>query len=170
MQETWVQSWVGKIPWRRERLPPPVFLPEGSHGQRSLVGFSPWGPKLLCQNLSYLVIWSAESRSDIWSHCTLWLLIMITFCSLLPWTRINCVNILEHIYGHTFFCLAVGRRNGYVHRFPRTKCTISFFFFLISWRLITLQYCSGFCHTLTWISLGKCTISMHVYILIPTLL
>ena len=28
------------------------------------------------------------------------------------------------------------------------------FIFLISWRLITLQYCSGFCHTLTWISLG----------------
>ena len=33
----------------------------------------------------------------------------------------------------------------------------SFFFFsfiFISWRLITLQYCSGFCHTLTWISNG----------------
>ena len=29
----------------------------------------------------------------------------------------------------------------------------SFFLILISWRLITLQYCSGFCHTLTWISL-----------------
>ena len=28
------------------------------------------------------------------------------------------------------------------------------YLFLISWRLITLQYCSGFCHTLTWISLG----------------
>ena len=28
------------------------------------------------------------------------------------------------------------------------------FFFLISWRLITLQYCSGFCHTLTRISCG----------------
>ena len=27
-------------------------------------------------------------------------------------------------------------------------------FTLISWRLITLQHCSGFCHTLTWISLG----------------
>ena len=25
----------------------------------------------------------------------------------------------------------------------------NFIFFLISWRLITLQYCSGFCHTLT---------------------
>ena len=27
-----------------------------------------------------------------------------------------------------------------------------FLFIFISWRLITLQYCSGFCHTLTWIS------------------
>ena len=27
-------------------------------------------------------------------------------------------------------------------------------FFLISWRLITSQYCSGFCHTLKWISHG----------------
>ena len=32
----------------------------------------------------------------------------------------------------------------------------NFFFpiIFISWRLITLQYCSGFCHTLTWISHG----------------
>ena len=29
-----------------------------------------------------------------------------------------------------------------------------FFIYFISWRLITLQYCSGFCHTLTWISRG----------------
>ena len=32
-----------------------------------------------------------------------------------------------------------------------------FFFFpfiFISWRLITLQYCSGFCHTFTWINHG----------------
>ena len=27
-------------------------------------------------------------------------------------------------------------------------------FIVISWRLITLQYCSGFCHALTWISHG----------------
>ena len=37
--------WVGKIPWRRERLPNPVFLPGQSHGQRSLAGNSPWGCK-----------------------------------------------------------------------------------------------------------------------------
>ena len=29
-----------------------------------------------------------------------------------------------------------------------------FKFIYFSWRLITLQYCSGFCHTLTWISHG----------------
>ena len=29
-----------------------------------------------------------------------------------------------------------------------------FLFFFISWRLITLQYCSGLCHTLKWISHG----------------
>ena len=34
--------WVGKIPWRRKWQPTPVFLPGKSHGQRSLVGFSPW--------------------------------------------------------------------------------------------------------------------------------
>ena len=33
---------VGKIPWRREWQPTPVFLPGESHGQRSLAGYSPW--------------------------------------------------------------------------------------------------------------------------------
>ena len=30
--------WIRKIPWRREWLPTPVFLPGESHGQRSLAG------------------------------------------------------------------------------------------------------------------------------------
>ena len=38
-------SWVQKIPWRREWLPTPVFLPGEFHGQRSLVGYSPWDCK-----------------------------------------------------------------------------------------------------------------------------
>ena len=37
--------WVGRILWRREWLPTLVFLPGEFHGQRSLVGFSPWGHK-----------------------------------------------------------------------------------------------------------------------------
>ena len=35
--------WAGKIPWTRAWKFTPVFLPEESHGQRSLVGCSPWG-------------------------------------------------------------------------------------------------------------------------------
>ena len=37
--------WVGKIPWRRKWQPTPIFLPEKSHGQRSLMGYRPWGRK-----------------------------------------------------------------------------------------------------------------------------
>ena len=37
--------WIGKIPWRRDWLPTPIFLPGEFHGQRSLVGYSPWGHK-----------------------------------------------------------------------------------------------------------------------------
>ena len=36
---------VGKIPWRRKWQPSPVFLPGESHGQRSPVGYGPWGRK-----------------------------------------------------------------------------------------------------------------------------
>ena len=37
--------WVRKIPWRRKWQPTPVFFPGEFHGQRSLVGYSPWGRK-----------------------------------------------------------------------------------------------------------------------------
>ena len=33
--------WVGKMALRRKWQPTPVFLPGKSHGQRSLVGYSP---------------------------------------------------------------------------------------------------------------------------------
>ena len=37
--------WVIKISWRRKWQSTSVFLPRKSHGQRSLVGYSPWGCK-----------------------------------------------------------------------------------------------------------------------------
>ena len=37
--------WVRKILWRRAWQLPPVFLPGEYRGQRSLVGYSPWGCK-----------------------------------------------------------------------------------------------------------------------------
>ena len=37
MQETLVNSWIGKIPWKTDRLPTPVFLgfPDGSDSKES---------------------------------------------------------------------------------------------------------------------------------------
>ena len=47
MRETGFDPWVGKIPWRRKWQFTPGLLPGKSYGQRSLVGYSPWG----CQEL-----------------------------------------------------------------------------------------------------------------------
>ena len=44
-QEMQVPSMGWKTAWRREWLPTPVLLPGEIHGQRSLVGYSPWGFK-----------------------------------------------------------------------------------------------------------------------------
>ena len=41
-----MDPWVGKIPWRREWQPTPVFWSGESHGQRSLAGYSPRGPRV----------------------------------------------------------------------------------------------------------------------------
>ena len=52
---------VWKIPWRRKWQPAPVLLPGKSHGQRSLVGYSPWGRQ--------------ESGTTEWVNarfCTVW--------------------------------------------------------------------------------------------------
>ena len=59
--------WVGKIPWRRERLPTPVFLPGEFHGQSSLVGYSsPWdhSESDMTERLTLLAI-SSLSLPDI---------------------------------------------------------------------------------------------------------
>ena len=47
MRETGVRSLVREDPWRRKWQPTPVFLPGKSHRRRSLVGYSPRGPKEL---------------------------------------------------------------------------------------------------------------------------
>ena len=39
--------WVRKIPWKRKWQPTPIFFPEKSQGQRSLMCYSPWGCKEL---------------------------------------------------------------------------------------------------------------------------
>ena len=66
--------WVGKIHWQRKWRPTPVPLPGKSHGQRSLVGCSPWGHKesgtTEWQTLTYLLLlieWKALCLVKGWS-------------------------------------------------------------------------------------------------------
>ena len=47
-----LDSWVWKIPWIGRWQPAPVFLPGKSHGQRSLVDFSPQDHKRVWQDLA----------------------------------------------------------------------------------------------------------------------
>ena len=47
-----LDSWVGKIPWRGERLPTSVFWPRELHGQHS-----PWGRKELDMTEQHIYIY-----------------------------------------------------------------------------------------------------------------
>ena len=54
---------LGKSPGKKAWQPTPVFLPEKSHGQSSLVGYNPWGHKErdTAMQLTVSVLWAAMS-------------------------------------------------------------------------------------------------------------
>ena len=66
--------WVGKILWRRKWQPNPVFLPGKVQGQRSLVGYSPWGNKELDTteqlHFHFLLLLSTGSRQTCFRSCS----------------------------------------------------------------------------------------------------
>ena len=62
MQETQVDPWVGKIPWRRKWQPTPVFLPGKPHGQRSVASYSPWG----CRRVGQSFVTIEQTTSKVW--------------------------------------------------------------------------------------------------------
>ena len=59
----WFDPWVRKITWRRAWQPTPVFLPGESHGQRSLVSYSPWGSQSVRHDWSNRAC-SEQTKSD----------------------------------------------------------------------------------------------------------
>ena len=73
--------WVRKMtllprPWRRKWQPTPVFLPEESHGQRSLMGYSPWSRKRVRYDLAtkqHIYIYVHMYKHFLWE--LYWLLI-----------------------------------------------------------------------------------------------
>ena len=100
-------------------------------------------------------MWSSDQYSAIcWLHDTVKLLNPIHSPGKQEWQRfphhIDAVRIQSANRCKVLFKMQ--------HIRGTIKITYFYFYFLIfpfifiSWRLITLQYCSGFCHTLTWIS------------------
>ena len=55
--------WVRKTPWRRKWQPTPVLLLEKSHGQRNLIGHSPW----VCKELNMTEELSTHAHKDGWN-------------------------------------------------------------------------------------------------------
>ena len=70
--------WVGKIPWRRERLPTPVFWPREFHGL-----YSPWGRKELDMTEQLLLHFSILVEGSSWGNDwpVIWYII-IAMCAL----------------------------------------------------------------------------------------
>ena len=66
MWETWVDSWVEKIAWRREWLHTPVFWPGEFHGP-----YTPWGCKELDMTEWFSLHFTSEAVDNILSH-VLW--------------------------------------------------------------------------------------------------
>ena len=80
------------------------------------------------------------------------------FVSLLTKRDTELIRLIWYVNSSYFFhrSIVICRsqlKSALVTRNNWKPCFFLFFFF-ISWRLITLQYCSGFCHTLKWISHG----------------
>ena len=78
---------LGRFPWRRAWQPTThsVLLPGEFHGQRSLVGYSPWGPK----------------ESDT----TEWLTLSLAFMAMTDFTLVKD----ERTYRENGICMHLGR-------------------------------------------------------------
>ena len=83
--------WIGKTPWRKAWQPTPVFLSGESHGQRSLVGYSPWGHKESDMT---------ERLSTIFDALTTWFLLQNPIYILVPLLplRSSLIELSERLH------------------------------------------------------------------------
>ena len=80
--------WLRKIPWGREWQPTPIFLPGKSHGQRSLVGYSPWGCRIRHNWVTKRHTVADQSRVQIFLHSYASIFILMNILFLLGGRRL----------------------------------------------------------------------------------
>ena len=80
-------SWVGKIPWRREWSLTPVFLPREFHGQKNLVGYRTWCCKKpdTTEQLTH-----THTHTHIHTHPHPYTLRSVSFFLSGPWRSVFC--------------------------------------------------------------------------------
>ena len=108
MQETPVDSWIGKIPWRRERLPTPVFQPRELHGMGSQKVGHNWATftfihhlscedKWVIQYLSHSILCSVSDSETPWTAASQASLSFTISRSLLKLLSIESVMLSKHL-------------------------------------------------------------------------
>ena len=100
---------LGRFPWRREWQHTPVLLPGEFHGQRSLVGYSPWGPREL-DTIKWLTLFT-----------TLQTLIR---CGLCPSYSMQYFSKIRYNFGT--WCIFMEWENGRLDDLHRTEVVIFF--------------------------------------------
>ena len=129
--------WVGKIPWSRKWQHTPIFLPGKFHRQRSLMGYSPWGWRVQHD-------WATEHTISTFSlPLSVEKANLPTLNFLCSFVKNECSCMYRYISGFPLsFHWSV-----YQLKLSWYQYYIVFFKIYFNWRIITLQYCGGFCHT-----------------------
>ena len=99
-KKTGFDPWVEKIPWRREWLPPLVFLPGEFHGQSSLAGYSPKGCRESDTSEQLTLSLSFSFINDRWKY-----FILPNSHSVLPLPRVlKCLPEIPACWWHEVPC------------------------------------------------------------------
>ena len=89
--------WVGKILWRRAWQPTSVLFPGEFHGQRSLVGYNPWG----CKELDM-----TEATQHVCCHKTKAVCVCVRMSELKNYIHIHIhLNFSVHVCVCVYVCI-----------------------------------------------------------------
>ena len=114
-------TWVGKIPWRRERLPTPVFWSGEFHGLYSPEGCRVNTTEWLSLSLSFHL-----PLLPVVANINTLLYFVDNLICIFEISSIIWLSSIILFHGHSFS--------------EKLYFSFSSFFFFISWRLITLQH------------------------------